>query len=331
MAEELQALPGVRVEAIHHRMVSGVTEGSLTALLVLRTADDAFLELARFEGMERARVALALLAQRAEALDLRPALAVLGAVRALPPQPAVSLSASFVGRRNYTTSELKETLAQAVASTCGIPVEPDEREAPLHLRLVLEHGHARLGLRLARQALHERRWKSAHRPGSLKPPVAAALWRLAGAVPGARALDVCCGAGTLLAEAAGMGARAFGGDRHRDAIAAAAINLHALGVEARLACWDACALPLPNACADVVASNLPWGRQVASEAPLAALYTGMIAELARVLAPGGRAALLTDAPEHLAPGPLRLAARREIGLFGRSPTLFVLSKPAEAA
>jgi len=331
VAEELRALPGVCVEEIRHRMVSGEISGSVAALAGLRSADDAFLEVTRFEGMERARVALALLAERAAAVDLRPALALLGALRPLPPRPALSLSASFVGRRNYKTDELKQTLARAIALPHGLAVESDDRKAPLHLRLVLEHGHARLGLRLTRQALHERGWKLAHRPGSLKPSVAASLWRLAGLAPGARALDICCGAGTLLAEAAEAGARVLGGDCDRDALAAAAANLRALGTAERIVCWDARALPLPSACVDVAASNLPWGRQVGSDALLEALYAGAAFELARVLVVGGRAVLLTGAPERFAPGPLRLEASREIGLFGQRPSVLVLSRPAQAA
>jgi 23S rRNA G2445 N2-methylase RlmL len=331
VAEELHALPGVKVRSIRHRTVSGETSGSPDALLALRSADDAFLEVARFDGMERARTALGLLAERAAAVDLEPALVAIAALRPLSPKPALSISASFVGRRNYTTDELKETLAREVAWRRGLPVEPDDRRAPLHLRLVLEHGAALLGLRLAREPLHERRWKGDHVPGSLKPSVAAALWRLAGLASGARALDVCCGAGTLVVEAADAGARALGGDRDVAALAAASANLRAYGAAAELVRWDARALPLPGASIDAVASNLPWGRQVASDAPLETLYAGIADELARVLVPRGKAVVLTSAPECFAPRTLRLDAQREIGLFGRRPSVLVLSRPAEAA
>jgi 23S rRNA G2445 N2-methylase RlmL len=358
VAAELRALPGVQIRSIGHRTVSGDVTGSPAALLALRSADDAFLEVARFDGMERARAALGLLSERAAAADLQPALAAIGALRPLSPKPALSISASFVGRRNYTTDELKEALAREVAGRRDLPVEPDDRRAPLHLRLVLEHGAALLGLRLGREPLHERRWKGEHVPGSLKPSVAAALWRLAGLAVGARALDVCCGAGTLVVEAADAGARALGGDRDVAALAAASANLRAFGAAANLpafgaaakpcdvggaahpgvSCaapslvrWDARALPLPGASIDAVASNLPWGRQVGSDAPLETLYAGIADELARVLAPRGTAVVLTGAPECFAARRLRLDARREIGLFGRRPSVLVLSRPAEAA
>ena len=56
--------------------------------------------------------------------------------------------------------------------------------ADLNVRLFIEHETASVGLRLGQVPLQERRWKRAHRPGSLKPPVAAAMLRLAGLAPG---------------------------------------------------------------------------------------------------------------------------------------------------
>ncbi|MCC6641962.1 MAG: methyltransferase domain-containing protein [Deltaproteobacteria bacterium] len=331
MAGELHELPAIRVGEIRHRLVSGEGDAPLASLVGLRSADDAFVEVARFDGMERARSSLALLEDRMATVDLRPALDLLRELRPLPARPSLSISASFVGRRNYATADLKGALAQGLARAKGPPVALDERDAPLHLRLVLEHGHARIGLRLARVALHERGWKRAHRPGSLRPSVAAALWRLAGLTPGERALDACCGAGTLLGEAAAVGARAIGGDRDPTALVVAAENLRGLGAAALLARWDACALPLPPACVDVAASNLPWGRQVASDSPPERFHAAAAAELARVLVPGGRAVLLADADDPLAPGPLRVEAAREIGLSGRRPKVLVLSRPRAAA
>jgi tRNA (guanine6-N2)-methyltransferase len=331
VADELRLLPGIRVEEVKHRTVSGISEGSPAVLFSLRTADDAFLALAAFGAMERARSALTHLAEQLAAIEIRPALELLAQLRPLPPRPGLSLSASFVGRRNYTTAELKDVLGRGVAARSGLTREVDDAKAALHLRLVLDHDNARLGLRLGREPLHERRWKCAHVPGSLKPSVAAALWRLVGLAAGSRALDVCCGAGTLVAEAAAVGAHAVGGDLARPALLAASANLSALGAPASLVRWDARSLPLAEGSIDRVASNLPWGRQVGSAAPLAALYAGIDAELARVLVPGGRAVVLTGAPDAFAAGRLRLEARREIGLSGQRPSVLLLSRPAQAA
>ena len=57
-------------------------------------------------------------------------------------------------------------------------------------------------------------------------------------------------------------------------------------------------------------SNLPFGRQVLTASEIDALYRDFAAELARVLAPGGRAVLLTDQ------APALLAALAAAGLPG---------------
>ena len=58
--------------------------------------------------------------------------------------------------------------------------------------------------------------------------------------------------------------------------------------------WDARELPLADASVTTVLCNLPWGRQIGEQAAMPALYAGVMAELARVLVPGGRMVLLTS-------------------------------------
>ena len=58
--------------------------------------------------------------------------------------------------------------------------------------------------------------------------------------------------------------------------------------------WDARKLPLDDASIDKVACNLPFGKQLrASENP-AKLYPPVLAELERVVRPGGRIVLLSS-------------------------------------
>jgi hypothetical protein len=64
---------------------------------------------------------------------------------------------------------------------------------------------------------------------------------------------------------------------------------------------------------------------------LVALYEDTTRELARVLAPGARAVLLTGLPELIPAEPLRLEARREISLYGQHPSIVILARDAEAA
>ena len=119
----------------------------------------------------------------------------IGGLRPLPPEPRYSITASFVGRRNYSSDEIKRTIAEGISSILPWRYTADDREADLNLRLFIDHETAYVGVRLGEHPLHERAYKVAERPGSLKPSVAAAMLRLADVQPGQRLLDPAAAAG----------------------------------------------------------------------------------------------------------------------------------------
>src|SRR4030095_12091525 len=127
------------------------------------------------------------------------------------------------------------------------------------------------------------------------------------------------------AEDGKFGAAVWGGDSDMSAVSAARANLRAAGVAASINVWDARALPIPDGSVERVVSNLPWGRQVTISGCLSHFYRDVCAEMRRVLAPGGRIALLTNAP-HLAPfQDLRRDGQLEISLYGQTPTILTFS------
>lgn len=320
-AGELTTLPGITVTQTAYRRIAAACMGALDALLSLRTVDDVYLDVATWTGIGHTRETLAVLQWYAAQLELDAAAEAVSALRPLPPEPVFSITASFVGRRNYSTDEIKHTIAEGITSLYDWRYTPDDREADLNLRLFIEHETAYVGVRLGKHPLHERAYRVVERPGSLKPTVAATLLRLAGAQPGQRLLDPCCGTGTILIEGALFGAAAQGGDNDADAIDAARANAAAAGIEVRVEQWDARALPLPDQRADCVVTNLPWGRQIAIDDTLTHLYAEVCRETERVIAPGGRVVVLTSAPELLRFERLRQTGAVEISLFGQTPTI----------
>jgi tRNA (guanine6-N2)-methyltransferase len=143
----------------------------------------------------------------------------------------------------------------------------------------VDGAHATVGLRIADRPLHRRAYKRATVAGTLHPPLAAAMGRLAGVRPQHTILDPCCGAGTLLAEArlAGAGARLVAVDCDPVALDAAAANAAAanaaaananaanaaaVGLGIGLLRADAGRLPFTMDSVDRVLVNPPWDRQV---------------------------------------------------------------------
>jgi len=343
-----------RLLGFGHRRVDFEYAGAPATLLGARSVDDIYVLVARLTRLDHTRVSLDRLTQKVALLDFEPALAVIAAARELPEYPKYRVTASHLGKRNYSRYDVEGAIERAL--TPRLPWRfvlnaADEPEPDLDLRVLLEDDWALLGLRLGAAPLHRRPYKVASRTGSLKAPVAYCLNLLAGLAPGQVVLDFACGAGTILAEALGLapGGVLIGGDADAAAIELARANLAELGASVRelgsaeqidpragepgllLYQGDARAVPLADRSVDAVVSNLPWGQQVAVETDLLELYTGALGSIGRVLVAGGRAVLLTDRAEPmqaaLAAHPrLRLASTLQISLFGRHPAIYVIDK-----
>jgi 23S rRNA G2445 N2-methylase RlmL len=126
-----------------------------------------------------------------------------------------------------------------------------------------------------------------------------------------------------LIEGAAVGALAVGGDNDPEAVAAARTNARAAGIRVDIEQWDARALPLKDQSVDRIVTNLPWGRQIPVDEELSNFYRSVCAEMMRVLAPGGRIALLTSTPDLLQWDGLKPDSMMEISLFGQTPTIAV--------
>lgn len=131
----------------------------------------------------------------------------------------------------------------------------------------MDGSRATVALRIADRPAHRRAYKQATVPGTLHPPLAAAMVRLASVHSRGVVLDPCCGAGTLLVEAdrAAPGAVLVGVDRDPAALRAASVN----GPLVKWVRADAGRLPVPSGSVDRVLVNPPWSRQVPAQGALA--------------------------------------------------------------
>ncbi|MET9394924.1 methyltransferase domain-containing protein [Streptomyces sp. NPDC006624] len=268
----------------------------------LRTADDVFLLAARCPDTGPARQDLHRLGELVRLTDTDRLLSLRHGESA----PAgVEVSASFLGRRAFTRYDAEDVVGEALARRLGVPYHSRrEGAAPPPgcdgWRLTLDGTRATLLLRVDDRPLHRRAYKRRTVPGTLHPPLAAAMAALAGIRPGQTVLDPCCGAGTLLIEAAltRPDARFNGFDLSAEAVAAARANAGELPVTVRRG--DAGRLPLPDGAVDRVLCNPPWGTQVHAGGLLAGAPDRWWTELRRVLSRDGTAVLLLPGREDLA-------------------------------
>lgn len=280
----------------------------------LRTADDVLIVAAVVQGVGPEKAALRRLANAVSRADIQHASTTRG----------IDVSASFLGRRAYNRYDIEDAVGGELARALGVAyfsrrggVAPPRGTASW--RVTVEGGEAVVALRAGDRPLHRRPYKIGSVPGTLHPPLAAAMARLAG--PAQRVLDPCCGAGTTLMEAHALHPRArlIGVDHRAGAVRVAATN--GPGVANWLVA-DAGRLPLPDGCVDAVLVNPPWGRQVGALGLLGKGPGALWREVRRVLEPGGRAVALLH--ERDQPHGMLLEGSVEVSLSGLHPVLAVL-------
>lgn len=314
------------VVAAGHREVRFVLpEEAAPGVLALTTADDVFVLVVEVDGIGRAKSDLARLTRAVAVADLDLA----AAVRARCGGPAggsVDVSASFLGRRRFTRHDVEDAVGPVVARRTGLRYHPRRAgarppEGGTTWRITIEGDRATVAVRLPERPLHRRPWRSTTVPGSLHPPLAAAMVALAGIQEGDRVLDPCCGAGTLVLEAARVGGCGLGVDLDPVALAASARN--GAGTPARWARADAGALPVAAGSVQRVLLNPPWSRRVAPSGLLARDPGRLEAEVRRVLQVGGTAVLL--GPEDSgAPAGFHVERQLPVALAGTRLTVLVL-------
>jgi tRNA (guanine6-N2)-methyltransferase len=202
-------------------------------------------------------------------------------------------------------------------------------DADVEFWATLVGGEMFLALRLTGERTRHREYKVAHRPGSLRPSVAAALAWLCRPRPEDFVIDPMCGAGTILIERAHLGRYAMlaGFDRDPEAIAAARENIGPRYRPIGVARADAARLPLGNGSASSIATNLPWGIKHGSHEENRRLYPRLIEEFARVVRPGGRIVMLTSEwrlmREATSSGIVRVESVRRVTILGASAVVYV--------
>jgi 23S rRNA G2445 N2-methylase RlmL len=333
-AAELADVLGV-AGRLARREVLAALPGPDPRLLGLACADDAFAVVGEVPAADPTKAGLAPLAAAVAALDWSAALADVLALRDAPPV-AFDCVASVEGRRSHDRVAAEDAVGAALAPVLRLPfasrsggAAPD---ADLTVRVFLRPGTAVVALRVGRRPLHRRDWKRDTGPGTLHPPLAAALAAIAGAGPGTAVLDPFCGDGTLAVEAARRGAAVRAADLDPVRVAAARANAARAAAAVAVEVGDAADLAGLDA-VDLLLANPPWSRAVAPGGRLAAAPGAYWAAAGAVLR--GRAAVVVDA-ELDVPGVLERAGwavgfATRVRLAGRLAHLVLAAAPGRPA
>ncbi|MGC4941693.1 TRM11 family SAM-dependent methyltransferase [Kribbella sp. DT2] len=215
-------------------------------------ADDLFLIAAGVEDPGHTKAALNTLSRQ-----LRRHLTV-----PLPHREPFAVSASYVGKRTYNRYDVEDLVGAIITERTGARYHSRRTGTPpehrTDWRVVLDGESVHVGIRPFPAPLHRRDWRRHTVPGSLHPPVAAAMAHLAGIEPGQVVLDPFCGAGTILIEAQQLepDAEYVGVDHAKASLRAAERN--AAGIQ-----WQLGDARRPQIAADRIVTNPPWDVRLA--------------------------------------------------------------------
>jgi len=313
VASEILQLGLGPITHLGHREVHFRAPRPEPGVIRLRTADDVFLLAARLPDIGPARTGVDALAELVAVTEVDTLLRHRLGCGGSGELTGVEVSASFLGRRNFNRYDAEDAVGRVLARRLGTGYHSRRggvAPPPNHgaWRLVMDGVRATLMLRITDRPLHRRTYKRCAIPGTLHPPLAAAMARMADLRPDHSVVDPCCGAGTLLIEAGHLQpeARFRGFDLDPYALRAARTNaVDSPAVTVHPA--DAGRLPLAGGSVDRVVCNPPWGAQVTAHGLLGEDPSRWWTELRRVLAPDGTAVVLV--PDT---GDLAAAIRRRL-------------------
>jgi tRNA (guanine6-N2)-methyltransferase len=309
------------------------------AVLGLRTADDVFLEVGQISGVGTTKDSVPDLAEAVAGLPWAERIADVHRVRSVAPAPPFDVVASLEGRRSYNRFAVENAVGALLEPVVGgtylrrTATGRDPGTPDLTFRIFVRGGVAVAALRVSALPLHRRAYKQDTGPGTLHPPVAAAMARLTG--PVSSILDPFCGDGTIAIEAAiaHPGARILASDADPGRLRNAEANAHRAGLALELSRADA-GLPA-GAGAEAVVTNPPWNLAVDGAGSLAGSLAPFWRRTPELLAPAGRLVALTEAeldvPAMLRERGFALGLTTSIRLAGRMAHVVVAAPPGNSA
>lgn len=303
-------------------------------LLTCPFVDDLFFFCGSFSTIDHTRASLSKLSEQASRLSVKKILPLLSfRVKKIS---SYSLTASFVGRRNYTRWEIADAVKSALISDPAISYIDSHDEQSilpdLHIRIHLYDDKGFVAIRVSEKPLYKRSYKTAHLPGSLNPPVAAFMVALAKLSAGDTLIDPVAGNGTIAIEAtrARDDIFAIGVDRSESACLSMQENARTTDRFTVLQ-GDVLSLGIGAQSVAAIVADLPWGKQtklINEEQDICLDYLLIIKECQRILIPSGRIVLLTDEKQLIEDAITAAGLKRErciqISLYGKHPAIYVL-------
>lgn len=241
-----------------------------------------------------------------------------------------SITTSLVGVKKFKSPELIQAISQHFSQKYNWNFT-QFNHTNFDIRVFIDHNKGYISIRLTKESLHQRTYKTAFKEGSLRITVAASMVYLSTeGKTNLKIVDNFCGSGTVLAEGLLAGNDVYGGDIDPKNIINTQENLANLKYKyfGKIKHLNALTSEWQSNYFDVAISNLPWGKQVEIK-NIIQLYEGSICEYARILKPNGILCTLVSNPELFVKFakkyfPNKDISQYKIGLLGQNPTIVLV-------
>ena len=241
-----------------------------------------------------------------------------------------SLTLSKYQNNIINLDSLKSKMSSLLSQS--LKMEYIEREhSNFDIRVYIEKSNLSFSVKIPKESLYNRKYRTCEKKGALKPTIASALCFLVAPKKNKRIVDNFCGVGTILCEAKLQGLDIYGGDIDEESVDCAIKNIKNISSNSigNVKLLDATKTKWPNSFFDYAISNLPWGKQVDLKG-IVKLYSSSISEYARILKDNGILVLLGVNPDlivkHLKKNfPNHKIEKFKIGFLGQNPWIVFAS------
>jgi 23S rRNA G2445 N2-methylase RlmL len=252
--------------------------------------------------------------------------------------PEMATAASFratskrLGEHGFGHMEIQRVAGGVLNDRYGTRVDLEHCE--LNVRVDLYGDRLIVGVQRTGKSLDKRIKRTRALRTSLKPTLAAAMVRLAGAHRGAgRLIDPLCGTGTIAIEAKtinpGLTVHASDWDEETVETARGTVANHGLDVDVRLCDARSLTLFYPEPF-DYIVTDPPYGVRQGSRTNIGPLYGDWLAEFEKALADDGTIAMVVLKKRAflaaLEETGLRVAGERLVEAGGLHPRIYLLKK-----
>jgi tRNA (guanine6-N2)-methyltransferase len=307
---------------------------SFKELLTLRTAEDVFVRVAHIPRLTYDYGDLRQIERLLETGDELGKIAhILTSYLKLTRRPTFRVVARKTGDHRYNRAHLEKALELGIQRRFGKGWRQVEENADFEVWGNVLGPVFVCGIRLSDRTMRHRHNRAVELPASLRPSVAAAMVFLSQPHPHDVFLDPMCGSGTILLErlAFGDAQTINGADIMAGQVQATQANLGKKGRRVLLWQGDGERLPVAASSVDKIVCNLPFGHQIGTPAQIKRLYPAFLAEVARVLRPGGKAVLLSSEFDRLKEAirqqpSLEIGEGHSIAVLGKWGRIYVVEK-----